>query len=194
MAQYESSEQEMQQLLSKQTMNFVRHASHFQLRRVLPAMLAAILALLVFVKVGLLDPLQQKAQAYEALSQKQTQLDTLSTRLADYEDLRQQFLRYGTSLMTEQEASLASRGDVLTLVEQTVSGRATIEDLTVNLNILTIHICDVTLEEAGSIVTALEANPLVTSAAIHSASANDGNQASIFISIVLADHAGGLTG
>lgn len=194
MAQSTSSQQALHPLLSKQTMNFVRYTPSFQLRRVLPAMVAAILALLVFAKIGLLDPLQQKAQAYETLSQKQSQLDALSTRLADYEELRQQYLRYGTSLMTQQEAALSSRSDVLTLVEQTMSGRATIQELTVNLNILTIHICDVTLEEAGSIVTALESSPLVSSASIHSASANDGNRASIFISVVLADHEGGLTG
>ena len=175
-------------LLAKQTMNFVRHTSSFQLRRVLPVMLATVLVLLVFLKAGLLAPLPQKTRAYEALSQKQTQLAQLNDYLADYTELEQQFLRYGTSLLAPQEAALVSREDALTLVEQAIAGRATMVDLTVNLNILTFHIQDVTLEEAGSIVSALESSPLVASASIHSASANDGKQATLFISIVLTDH------
>lgn len=177
-------------LSAKQTMNFVRHKPSFALRRVLPAMLAAILALLVFVKIGLLDPLQQKAQAYEGLSQKQEQSAQLNVRLAGFEELQQQYLRYGTSLMTQQEASLVSRGALLELVEEKISGRATLQDLTVNLNILTIHISGVTLEDASIIVSALESSPLVASAVIHSATADDGNQAHIFISIRLADESG----
>lgn len=175
---------------AKQTMNLIRRSAGFDLRRVLPAAIAAGLGLLLFVQAGILGPLRQKALAYEELSQKQEQLAQIQSRLAGFDQLEQQYLRYGSGLMTESETALASRPAVLELVETVLAGKAALESLVVNQNILTISIRDVTLEEAGGIVAQLEANSLVSAASIQSATADTGSQARIQLTITLADNAG----
>lgn len=177
----------LQGTLDGKTMNFIHPDAGFDLRRVLPAAIAAGLALLLFAQFGILKPLQQKALAYEKLSQKQEQLEKIQTQLEGFSELEQQYLRYGTGLMAESEAALVSRPAVLELVETALSGHAALESLVVNQNILTLCIRDVTLEEAGSIVSLLEANPLVSAASIQSAAAGQEGQSRILLTVTLAN-------
>lgn len=168
----------------KRTMNFLRTGS-MDFKRMLPVLLAAVVLLAIFVKLGILDPLSRKAEAYNALSLKQEQLAQINTKLADFDALQQQYCRYSFGLMNDTEVSLVSRMDVLSLVESKISPKAAIENFTVNNNLLTIHIWGVTLREASAIVSSLEASPLVSRATVNSATAEDGREARIFISITL---------
>lgn len=169
---------------NKRTMNFLRRST-IDHKIMLPVLLAAILMLSGFVKVGILNPLGQKAEAYSALAAKQEQLALANETLAGYDDLLQQYGRYSYGLMNDTEINLVSRMDVLSLVETKIAPSAHIEDFAVNNNILTMNICGVTLKEASAIVKSLESSPLVIRAAVNSATADDGREARIFISITL---------
>lgn len=169
---------------NKRTMNFLRRST-LDHKIMLPVLLAAIVMLATFVQVGILNPLNQKAEAYSALAAKQEQLALVNETLAGYDDLLQQYGRYSYGLMNDTEINLVSRMDVLSLVETKIAPRAHIEDFAVNNNILTMNICGITLKEASAIVKSLESSPLVIRAAVNSATADDGREARIFISITL---------
>ena len=170
----------------KRTMNFLR-PSAIDRRKLLPALVTVIALLAAFAKVGFLDPLAQKAEAYNTLAAKQEQLAQINAELADYDALQQQYCRYSFGLMNETEINLVSRMDVLALVEAKIAGRATIEDFAVNNNVLTMNLCGITLREASAIVASLESSDLVTRATVNSAAADDGRDARIFISVTLTN-------
>ena len=71
-------------------------------------------------------------------------------------------------------------------MEAEIASRAFIDNFAVNNNVLTMNIYGITLEQASTIVNRLENNELVTSARVNSATADDGVEARIFISIVLS--------
>ena len=170
---------------NKRTMNFVRHEASFNYKKMLPVLLVVIAVLLVFVKVGFMDPLAEKSRAYDELATKQEQLSAIQTRLVEYNELSKQYARYSYGLMNDNEVNLVNRMDVLNLVEQEISPNASIDNFAVNNNVLTMNIYGITLEEASTIVNRLESNDLVTRASVGSASASDGVEARIFISITL---------
>lgn len=170
---------------SKRTMNFVHHESGFNLGKVAIIALVAVIALVVFVKVGFADPMAERTEAYNQLYFKQDELDRVQKRLGEFEELEQQYGRYSYERMDESEINLVNRMDVLELVETEIASRAFVENFAVNNNVLTMNIYGITLEQASTIVNRLESNELVSSASVNSATADDGIEARIFISIVL---------
>lgn len=169
----------------KRTMNFVHHESKFKLKNVLPVILVLAILIPAVVKFGFLDPLEEKNRAYTQLAAKQEQLAVVQARLGDYDELAKQYGRYSYGLMNDIEINLVSRMDVLQLVEKEIASKAYIENFAVNNNVLTMNIYGVTLEQASTIVNRLESNNLVTHATVNSATAEDGMEAKIFISIAL---------
>lgn len=170
---------------TKRTMNFVRHESSFNPMKVIPVVLVAVIALAIFAKVGFMDPLAEKTRAYSQLATKQEQLAAVNARLVGYDELAQLYGRYSYGLMNESEINLVSRMDVLNLVEKEIASKATIENFAVNNNVLTMNIYGITLQQASNMVNRLESNNLVTHASVNSATADDGVEAKIFISITL---------
>ncbi len=171
--------------LTKRTMNFVHHKSSFNPMKVVPVILVLAIAIGVFVKIGFLDQLDKKAAAYNQLATKQEQLAAVQSRLADYDELENLYGRYSYGWMNKTEVSLVNRMDVLALVEEKITPVAHVENITVNNNVLTMNIFGITLEQASSMVNQLESSELVRSASVYSASAQDGKEARIFISITL---------
>jgi len=171
---------------AKRTMNFVHHESSFKLRNVLPVILLLAIAIPVFVKMGFLDPLEEKNRAYNQLAAKQEQLVSVQSRMGDFEQLSRDYGRYSYGLMNDSEINLVNRMDVLNLLEKEIASKASIENFAVNNNVLTMNIYGVTLEQASTIVNRLESNALVSQASVNSANASDGLEARIFISITLS--------
>ena len=174
---------------SKRSMNFVHHKSEFNIMKVLPVAAVIAAALSIFVRVGFLDMLDQKTIAYRNLASKQERLAAVNTRLVDYEELASQYGRYSYGWMSEAEVSLVNRLDVLNLVEEEITPYATLENFAVNNNVLTLNIYGITLENASDMVNRLEQSPLVANASVYSASAEDGQEAKIFLSINLVKEA-----
>ena len=147
----------------------------------LVALLAA--ALLAFAKFGTLDPLEAKARAYNDLSSRQARLEQANHRLLEYDDLFQDYIRYGESQMRSSETDLVSRSQILSLVESTIAPLARVDNLTVNGNTLTANLSGITLDGAGDLVARLEQQEGVLQAGILSATADDGSRAHILLTI-----------
>ena len=176
-------------LPSKKTMNFVHHESSFNPKKVLPLAIVVIIVAAVFAKFGIMDQLDKKTAAYNDLAQRQEQLAVVNAKLAGYDELEKQYGRYSYGWMSESEVNMVSRMDVLALVEQKISPASVIENIAVNNNVLTLNIHGITLEQASAMVKSLEESEMVSSATVYSASAENAEDASIFLSIILTKEA-----
>ena len=177
------------QMPSKKTMNFARRQSNFNPKKVIPIILVIVIVAAVLVKFGVMDPLDKKSAAYADLSYKQVQLAALNAQLTGYEELEQEYGRYSYGWMNETEISLVSRIEALNLVEKQIANKATIKDMAINNNVLTLNIYGITLKEASDMVAKLEQNALVESAAVYNATAEAAEEAEIFMSIILTKEA-----
>ena len=169
----------------KRTMNFVHHKSSFNVTKIACILLVLVIIGLVFWKYGFSDQLAQKTAAYDNLATKQEQLVAVNARLAGYDELYQKYSRYSFGLMNKNEANMVDRGQILQLVETIVAPAASVSNLSISGNELTMNVSGITLEQASAIVNQLEANPIVSYTSIGSATASDGVEASISISIGL---------
>ena len=176
-------------LPSKKTMNFVHHESSFNPKKVLPLAIVVVLVAGLFAKFGIMDQLDKKTAAYNDLAQRQEQLAVVNAKLAGYDELEKQYGRYSYGWMSESEVNMVSRMDVLALVEQKISPASVIENIAVNNNVLTLNIHGITLEQASAMVKSLEESEMVSSATVYSASAENAEDASIFLSIILTKEA-----
>lgn len=174
---------------TKRTMNFARHESSIDPKKVIPLVLVLLIVAAVFAKVGILDPLDKKTDAYNELALKQEQLAAVNAKLTGYDELANQYGRYSYGWMNETEVNMVSRMDVLELVESRIARQAVIDNMAVNNNVLTLNIHGITLEKASSMVKNLEKSSLVESASVYSAVAEEAQEASIFMSIILTKEA-----
>ena len=174
---------------TKKTMNFVHHKSSFSPRRVLPVVLVLLVAAAAFVKFGILDPTDRKTAALAQLAQQQEQLAAINQTLTEYDEVSKQYGRYSYGWMNETETSLVSRMDVLKLVEEKIAPTATITDIAINNNVLSLNIFGLTLQQASGVVRDLEDADLVERASVYNAVAEDAEKASIYMSIILTKEA-----
>lgn len=174
---------------SKKTMNFVHHQSSINLKKLLPVVLVILIVAAVFVKFGVLDPLDKKTAALNELSVKQEQLAAVNAKLTGYDELAKEYGRYSYGWMNETEVNLVSRMDVLALIEERIVPAAIIDNIAVNNNVLTLNIHGITLEQASTMVKSLEESELVESASVYNAVAEAAEEAKIFMSIILTKEA-----
>ena len=170
---------------TKQTINFVHSQRNLDPKRIALVAAVVLLLLAVVVKFGIIDQEHKRTLAESELAAQQSQLAAANAKLAGYDELAAKYGRYSYGLMNERETSLVDRMEALELLENHVLRVATIEDFALNENVLTLNIHGVTLDRASQIVKELESSPLVESASVYSASAEDAKEASIFMSITL---------
>lgn len=170
---------------TKQTINFVHSQSKLDPKRI--ALLAAISLVLiaVVIKFGFIDQEKKRDLAKSELASQQAILNQINNKLADYDELAEKYGRYSYGLMNARETGLVDRLEALQLLEDYVRRNATIKDFKLSENVLTMNISGITLDRASQIVKQLESSPLVSSAAVYTASAENAKEASIFMSITL---------
>ena len=174
---------------TKKTMNFSRHVSSFDLRKMAPYLIVIVIVLALFAKFGFIDQLSKKTDAYAQLADIQSQQEMLNLKLKDYPELEKQYGRYSYGWMNEDEVSLVDRMEVYSLIESKVKDAAVIENFAVNGNVITMNMRGITLIQASAVVKDLESSPMVESAYVYSAEAENAEQAEMFMTINLAKEA-----
>ena len=171
---------------SKRTLNLAFHESSLNPKRLIPIALVVILCGLLFAKFGFLDQFARKTAAYNELAEKQAQLQAINNKLMGYDELAEKYGRYSYGWMTDTEASLVDRMDVLDILENTIYPVAHIQDFAVNNNILAVNISGLTLDQTSALVQQLEDHPLISSVSVYSATSEDPtSQAKIAMTIIL---------
>ena len=174
---------------SKKTMNFSRHVSSFDLRKMAPYLIVIVIVLALFAKFGFIDQLSKKSDAYAQLADIQSQQEMLDLKLKDYPELEKQYGRYSYGWMSEDEVSLVDRMEVYKLIESKVMDAAVIENFAVNGNVITMNMRGITLKEASAVVKDLESSDMVDSAYVYSAEAENAEQAQMFMTINISKEA-----
>ena len=174
---------------TKKTMNFSHHVSSFDLRKMMPAIIVIVIVIGLFAKFGIIDQLSKKTSAFAELSDIQTQQDVLNAKLKDYPELEKQYGRYSYGWMSEDEVSLVDRMEVYSLIESKIMDAAVIEDFAINGNVITMNIRGITLIQASAVVKDLESSPMVDSAYVYSAEAENAEQAEMFMTVNLVKEA-----
>lgn len=170
---------------AKKTMNFVNHQSSFNIKKMIPVLAVVVVVMLIFLKVGILDQLQKKTAIMNQIAQKQEQLASVSVVLSEYDELAAQYGRYSYGWMSQAEVGIVDRLQIMNLVEEKIAKLATVENIAINNNALSLNLHGITLAQASDIVEDLETSELVVRAAVYSANAETGREASIYMSIVL---------
>ena len=170
---------------SRKTMNFVHHQSPINLKRLIPVLVVLIAIAAVLGKVGLYDQIAKKTAAYSELSDRQMQLAALTARLADYDAVEKEYGRFSYAFMTDSEVASVDRMQTFELIESVIMTNAVVENLAINDNTLTLNIHGLTLNQATEMVKQLEDSPLVETATIYNASADNGKDAVIFMTVQL---------
>ena len=174
---------------SKKTMNFSRHVSSFDLRKMAPYLIVIVIVLALFAKFGFIDQLSKKSDAYAQLADIQSQQEMLDLKLKDYPELEKQYGRYSYGWMSEDEVSLVDRMEVYSLIESKIMDAAVIEDFAINGNVITMNIRGITLIQASAVVKDLESSDMVDSAYVYSAEAENAEQAEMFMTVNLVKEA-----
>lgn len=170
---------------TKKTMNFARHTSSFNLKKMTPVLIVIALVLILFAKFAILDQLGRKSDALEEYSQKQDLLATYNVALKDYDKLANDYGRYSYGWMNEDEVNAVDRLEIISLIDNDIATSATISDYAINKNVVSINMSGITLNEASAIVKVLESRPIVESATVYNATAENAEQAQIFMNIIL---------
>ena len=173
----------------KKTMNFSRHVSSFDLRKMAPYLIVIVIVLALFAKFGFIDQLSKKSDAYAQLADIQSQQEMLDLKLKDYPELEKQYGRYSYGWMSEDEVSLVDRMEIYSLIESKIMDAAVIEDFAINGNVITMNIRGITLIQASAVVKDLESSPMVDSAYVYSAEAENAEQAEMFMTVNLVKEA-----
>lgn len=145
------------------------------------------LAASLFLYSGVFQPLAERRAALDLLARQQALADQLEARLEGYDGLSADYLRTGGGILTDAELALADRNAILELAATVISPRASVTELTLSGNSLTLHLTDISLQAAGALVSELKRHPLITDAQLHSAEAASGESSNIFLRITLAD-------
>lgn len=164
--------------------NLIRHRRSFRPGFVALYSGICCAALLIFLQLGVIAPLHAYTQATAELSQAQSRLASAQTALQQYAEVEQAYLQLGQPFLQPEEKDLVPRSQVLDLICGQIRDRASVANLVIRGNTLTMDLLSVSLEEAGELLAALEQTPLVSQASMLSATASDGN-ATVLISISL---------
>lgn len=161
---------------SKKTVNLVVYKKTINSpTRAIPAFVAFLLLLSIFVKIGVIDELARVSLAQNELSQQQQLLDTMVSYNEDYDDVLKEYNRYSNDYLTPDEAYMTDRLDLITLFETTVMGEANIPSLTISGDTCQMVLTDVTLDRVASIVADLQQSDLITYIAVSTAGTSNNN-------------------
>lgn len=174
---------------SKKTMNFARHESSFNLKKMMPILIVLALVIILFAKFGIIDQLGRKNAALNDFAKKQDTLAAYNTKLQDYDRLEKDYGRYSYGWMNEEEIGAVDRLEVIALIDNDIASAATVSNYSINKNVVSINLSGITLDEASAIVKVLESRDLVESATVYSATAENAEEAQIFMNIVLTKEA-----
>lgn len=156
---------------SKKTVNLIINEKTISSpTRAIPVFLGFLAVLALFVKFGVMVPLDRMYAAQAALGQVQSELDGYIQYNRDYDEVRERYSQYFSDYLNEDEAVLQDRLEVLNLLEERVMNRADIESISIRGNVCRMVITELPLYQVSAIVEDLEESPLVQYISVSTAS------------------------
>lgn len=175
-------------LASKQTMNLaIREKNMAKSALLIPVVAAIVLVAALVGKFGVADRLAQVSAARREVDQLKNQIATLETAYADMDEVKAEYNRY---TYKDFDRTLADRMDILALMEREIFPVCQVQRLSLAEKRLDLALEGSTLGDGSALVARLEADPLVDSAYVTTATAVEENGAvhrTTEMTILLAD-------
>lgn len=144
--------------------------------------LFGLVVVLALSKVLIYDVWYEVRQLEQQATTAQAENDAMMAELADYETVHQMYIR---SIQTQREAAQVEPTAVLNLIDQVVRPVAAISQVSVVDNQVVLTFSGVSLSRAAELVAQLEQSPLVTGAAVDTATSTEGQQELVEIQVYL---------
>ena len=151
---------------SKTTMNLYQgDKSTTDVRKVVIVGVILVVIIGVFVKFGVLDPLDALGRKQAEVAQQETMLASMKEGSAQYQQIKEQYDGY----MARYGSDSVDAISLLTMIEQEVMPRANVSSIVLADSSLTLTLYNVSLDTAGEIAKSLEGQPAVKSVNITTA-------------------------
>ena len=121
-----------------------------------------LVALAAFTKFMVIDQMAKVNAAEAAYQSAEDQLTALKTANADFAEVRAEYTRFGNSYMTENELSLQDRAAMLEVIDQKLSGRTGIQNVSISGNVASLSVTADTTGDISAVVEALRACDIVS--------------------------------
>lgn len=147
-------------LPSKRSMNLyvkVKDGNSWQV--IVPLAVFLILVVFAIYRLGVVDRLNKLASIQSDNSRLESQLNELNEQLKSYAELEEEYRRYTTSYLREDEYGLLSRSRVFELLDECTDGIATIKNINIESNQVAVVVDIVSLEDIDIIQDRLEEIP-----------------------------------
>ena len=168
---------------SKTTMNLYQgDKSTTDVRKVVIVAVVLVIAIGVFVKFGVLDPLDALGRKQAELAQQEAALASMKESSGEFQQVKELYDGY----MARYGGDKADAITLLAMVEQLVMPRATVSSIVQADNTLTLTLHNVSLETAGEIAKSLEGQPAVKSVNITTATTQNADGQNTISTLVVA--------
>lgn len=158
---------------SKRTMNFARHESNLNMKKVVIILLVLVVVGGAFTKFAIIDQLAKKTEAHNNLSVEQSQLAAQNARMSQYNKLKEEYDTYSFGRMDEEEVASVARTDILNIVESVLMSQAEVSEIKITGNVVEVSIHNIDMAKGSELVTALKEEELVSNAYPISAVSDD---------------------
>lgn len=172
-------------IASKRNMNFARHESSLNMKKLAIILLIVLIVGGVFAKFAILDQIAKKTDAYTRLAQEQDRLNAINVRMSKYNELKAEYDRYSFGRMDEDEVSTVARTDLMDIVEKVILPKAAVSMIEASGNTAEVVVHNISLEDASELVIALEEEELVSDALVSFAESEESNPTEIHMTIYL---------
>lgn len=175
-------------LASKQTMNLaIRESNAARNALMIPVIAAIVLVAALVGKYAVADRLAQVNAAQREVDELKSRTAAMQDTYADFDEVRAEYNRY---TYKDFDRSLAERMDVLALIEREILPVCQVQRLALAEKQLDLALEGSTLGDGSALVARLEADPLVDSAFVSTATAVEENgevRRTTSMTILLAD-------
>ena len=132
-----------------------------------------IAAAVLFSKFAVVDRLIAMNRANSRTAQMQKELTEGYAKIASYGDVETEYAHYTLADMTDEELSLVSRTDIVSMIEKEVPGEETAVSWSVRGNVLTLNVYGESLQEFNRLARNLEKYDIVSLCTVTTAVMDD---------------------
>ena len=162
-----------------------RQESPLPLKKLVPALVLLLAALVLFAKFGVADPLARLQRIQNEAANLEAQRDILLEANAGYADLAREYAHVSSDWMTPDMRATVPAGRVLDVMETVLLPESRVRSISAARDAVSVQLTGITLTTASRLVTALYALPQVTDVQVNSAQTTEDNRNSSDITVLI---------
>lgn len=145
-------EENIQKLPSKRNINlYVREKDGNSIQVVLPLAVFLIIVVFAVYRLGVVDRLAKLAQLQQQNSALKAQLEQLDEKISDYGEVLEEYRRFTTSYLSEDEAGLVGRERIFDMLDESTEGIGNITSISIEGNQVGVIVDMSSLEDIDTI-------------------------------------------